>query len=91
MAKLTEGIEELTGIENAYWDGANMKLTAYYNQDTTMERVRLEILQYLDDRQLQQAVGRIVLISTNIHHKIYQEVREVKKGSSPGRKEHNGS
>ncbi len=63
MAKLTEGIDRLAGVEKSYWDGANKKLTIYYNPDTTMERARIGVADYLARRQLQDSVEKTTFIS----------------------------
>ncbi|GAH52201.1 unnamed protein product, partial [marine sediment metagenome] len=64
VTKITEEIDKLTGVEKTYWDSANKKLTVYYNPETTMERARIEVANYLARRQLQASVEQTVFIST---------------------------
>jgi len=61
---LTEGIEGLSGVERAYWDGRNNKLTVYYNPDTDSDQIKTRVAKYLTDRQLQESVEKMSFLST---------------------------
>lgn len=62
--KLTANLEKLAGIEKAFWDSANNKLTIYYDETTSKDVANIRVQKYLAENSLRDSVSKITFIST---------------------------
>jgi len=61
--KITERIEQIEGVESAFWDNQRSRLVVYHRLPTAIDTLKIKVSKAVDDAFLHNAIEGVTFIS----------------------------